>query len=547
MAYSSSCSCELSWLQTAGLLAERLQAWKHAVGYLEEYMTSVEKIHKTQAKEYEKALKAISNPLKEGHHFDQSLGGLAGFFENMRVNTQALITTNLETEKNIKGSVLPVLERLHKEIKHKAKELAHGAQKSAKEVDKARNTTQKYIELLGQQTASFESSGGRMSGHEDPYVVRRGVMHRLHKQVMEENNHHNDLIAVQNNFQAFEVHVIQVIQQAMEAFTQLAGGQGEKVRALHSDMLGAIQRVPPDFEWKQFIHRSGDRLVNPNEAPRAVESITFANMEHPSTRPLIEGSLERKSRNKLSWGYQTSYYVVTASKFLHEFKDSDDARHDPKPELSIYLPEAVIGAPDGEKFNVKGKDKSKTLSSKLTGSSELAFKAHTPADAKKWFEIIKGVAGATGPAEPASPVPASPVAASPVAASPVVGSDKKVAEAKEEEKEEEMVEKKEKKEKKEETAAPAAATTSSSAHRDQEAGVTDGGKTTNPEPMPAADGKDSAHVPPTTTTAPATAAPATTAPATAAPATTAPATTAPATTAHPHTGQKIAEEQTAAT
>lgn len=44
-------------LQTAGLLAERLQAWKHAVGYMEEYMGAVEKIHKEQAKEYEKVLK----------------------------------------------------------------------------------------------------------------------------------------------------------------------------------------------------------------------------------------------------------------------------------------------------------------------------------------------------------------------------------------------------------------------------------------------------------------------------------------------------------
>lgn len=43
--------------QTAGLLAQRLQAWKHAVVYLEEYMGAVEKIHKAQAKDYEKVLK----------------------------------------------------------------------------------------------------------------------------------------------------------------------------------------------------------------------------------------------------------------------------------------------------------------------------------------------------------------------------------------------------------------------------------------------------------------------------------------------------------
>lgn len=325
----------------------------------------------------------------------------------MRSNTQSLINTNLETEKSIKGSVLPILERLHKEIKHKSKELASGAQKGAKEIEKLRNTTQKHIELLGQHTASFDSAGGKLHGHDDPYVIQRGVLHRLSNQVIAENNHHNDLVAVQNNFQAFEAHVIEVIQQAIEAYVQLAGGQAEKTRALYSDMLGTAQCIPRDFEWKNFTGRCADRLANPNEPPRSVEAIQFPNMEHASTKALIEGSLERKSRNKLSWGYATGYYVVTPSKFLHEFKDSDNTRQDPKPELSIYLPDAVIGTPNGEKFNVKGKDKSKTMSSKLSMSSELSFKAHTAADAQNWFHVISSVAGATGPVAEAS-APGSP-------------------------------------------------------------------------------------------------------------------------------------------
>ncbi|KAG5996130.1 hypothetical protein E4U43_002912 [Claviceps pusilla] len=388
---------------TAGLLAERLQAWKHACGYLEEYITAVEKIHGRQAKEYEKVLKTISNPLREGHHFDQSLGGVAGFFENMRSNTQSQINSNIETEKSIKGSVLPILERLHQEIKHKSKELQSGAQNGAKEVEKLRNITQKQIELLGQQTASYESAGGKLNAGDDPYVVHRGVLHRLSNQVLAENNHHNDLIAVQNNFQAFEAHVIEVFQQAFEAFVQLAGGQGQKTSALYQDMLGTIQCVPANFEWQNFTQRSSDRLANPDEPARSVDSIKFPNMDHTAVKPLIEGSLERKSRNKLSWGYSAGYYVVTPSKWLHEFKDSDDIRHNPKPELSMYLPDAVIGAPSGEKFNVKGKDKSGTMSSKLTGSTELAFKAHSAADAQKWFQVIQKVCGATGPVEPTSP------------------------------------------------------------------------------------------------------------------------------------------------
>lgn len=43
-----------------GLLVQRLQAWKHAVGYLEAYVASTERVHKEFAKEYEKVLKVSS-------------------------------------------------------------------------------------------------------------------------------------------------------------------------------------------------------------------------------------------------------------------------------------------------------------------------------------------------------------------------------------------------------------------------------------------------------------------------------------------------------
>ncbi|KAG4415930.1 hypothetical protein IFR04_010948 [Cadophora malorum] len=395
---------------TSELLAERLQAWKHAVGYLEAYVGATEKIQKAHAKEYEKVLKTISDPLKEGHHFDQNLGGIAGLFENMRQNTQGMVNTHIETEKNLKGSVLPILDRLHKEIKNKSKELSGGAGKSAKEVDKARNTTQKHIELLGQHTAGFGSSGGKMTASDDPYILQRGVYHRLGKQVIEENNNKHDLIAVQQNFAQFESHIVEVIQSALMSFNQFVGGQAQKIEQLYGDMLGTAQAVPLNFEWTGFVERNKNILIDPNSPDRTIDGMSFPNQNHHSTQALIEGTLERKSRNKLSMsGYSTGYYVVTPSKYLHEFKDSDNLRKDPVPELSIYLPDAVIGSTNNEKFNIKGKDVSKGIGSKLSGSSEIQFKAHTAADANKWYEAIRSVVGSAPANEAMSPIsPVSP-------------------------------------------------------------------------------------------------------------------------------------------
>lgn len=47
----------LNALQTTTILVERLQAWKHVCGYLENYVTMTHKVQRSQSKEIEKVLK----------------------------------------------------------------------------------------------------------------------------------------------------------------------------------------------------------------------------------------------------------------------------------------------------------------------------------------------------------------------------------------------------------------------------------------------------------------------------------------------------------
>lgn len=387
--------------ETTKLFHERLQAWKHACGYLEDYITATEKMHHSHSKEYEKVLKTVSNPLKEGHHFDQTLGGVAGLFDNIRSNTQGMATSHAETAKTLKGSILPVFERLHTEIKNKTKELTKGAGKGAKAVDKARNVSQKHIELLGQHTAAFDSSSGAIKSHDDPYILQRQVYHRLSKQVLDENNNRDDMLSVQNHFAQFEAHVVQTFQNGLAQFNSIMQNQTEQTRNAYGDMIGVAQRITPDFEWNGFVKRNQHLLIDPSAPKRAVEQIGFANQDHRATQPLIAGSLERKG--KLMKSYTTSFYAVTPSKYLHEFKTDDDFAKEPHPEASLYLPDCMIGAVDGVKFNVKGKSSSKGIMSKMSMEHEYKFKAHTPQDAQRWHDIIASQAGQTTNETPVSP------------------------------------------------------------------------------------------------------------------------------------------------
>ena len=374
------------------LFNERLQAWKHACVYLEDYISATEKLESSSSKEYEKVLKTINRPLKEGHHFEQQNGGVAQLFENIRANTQGISNSHTETAKTLKASVLPIFERLHTEIKNKTKELTKGAGKTSKAVDKARNASQKQIELLGQHTGSYEARGGNVKATEDPYILQRQVYHRLYRQVNEENNNRDDMLAVQDSFGQFEAHVLETFQTGLAQFDQVVANQAEQSRIMYGDMLGVVQRIPNNFEWNGFVHRNNGVLIDPSGPKRSVENIAFANQDHASTQPLIAGSLERKG--KMLKRYDAGFYVVTPSKYMHEFKTDDDFSKDPSPEQSLYLPDCLIGAVDGVKFNIKGKNSSKgALGSKISMSHEFSFKAHTPLDAMKWHDVIARAAG----------------------------------------------------------------------------------------------------------------------------------------------------------
>ncbi|RPA96686.1 hypothetical protein L873DRAFT_1829330 [Choiromyces venosus 120613-1] len=404
----------------AGLLVERLRAWKHAVGYIEAYVSQTEAVHKVMAKEYEKVLKAgKADDVNDDNKTAQEVGGVASFFENVRTNTQGISQSHNETERALKTHVLPILEHLHTEIKERAKHVRSAAEKSSKSVAKARNYTQNHIELLGQHASGFDSmgsgssgaamgglvhihipgthshgNGGKLKPDVDPYILQRGVLHRLHKQVIEENNNRQDLLGVQNQLQQFEAHIVQTIQQALGSFYEHVGAQADKQKALHGDIIAAGQKLPPDFEWAGFKARYADVLIDSSSPARSIESIQFPNQSHQSTKPLIEGTLSRKG--KVMRSYSAAYYVVTPC----------------NPEMSLYLPDCTVGAlskPSDAKFIISGKDAGSSMKA-LSTKHDYAFKAATHEEAAKWHSIISTCAGLTTNESPLQS-PTSPSAA----------------------------------------------------------------------------------------------------------------------------------------
>ncbi|KAI9787424.1 MAG: hypothetical protein M1816_007472 [Peltula sp. TS41687] len=415
--------------QVTKLFLERLEAWRHAAVYLEDYISATEKVHKAHAKEYEKVLKTLSNPLKERQQFDAGLGGVAGMFESIKANTQGIAHIHAETEKVLKDSVLPIISKLQSEIEHKIKDISKGAAKESKHIEKARNESQTYIELLGQHVVNHDVPGRKVDPSTDPYVIQRQLYYRLNKQINEENSNLQELLEVQNTFQRFEAHAVDTMQRVMTAFVRAVGTQAERTSAMYSDMARTSQGIPLDFEWKRFVQRHASVLIDPDSPTRSIEKVHFPHRNHPSTQPLVAGHLARKGR--LIKHYNTNYCVATPTKYMHEFKDNDNLHSDPSPELSLYLPDCSIGQCNGPKFIVKGKDVHKgKVGTALATRHDYEFKASSPEEALRWWKVIREMAEGdeTMPesspmnSEPSSPVDvvkSTPAAAAVVGGAPV--------------------------------------------------------------------------------------------------------------------------------
>src|SRR5271169_1911751 len=100
-------------------------------------------------------------------------------------------------------------------------------------------------------------------------------------------------------------------------------------------------QVPPSREWESFTNREPS-LLKPDHKPRDPAKVTFPFSDHKLTKPIIEATLARKST--MLKRRTTSYYVLSPSGFLLEYKDHDPITN-PEPTLSLKLSDCDLGHP----------------------------------------------------------------------------------------------------------------------------------------------------------------------------------------------------------
>ncbi|KAK9463022.1 uncharacterized protein V1516DRAFT_648218 [Lipomyces oligophaga] len=462
----------LDYVDPTTILLRRLDSWQHVADILEGYAEGHYSLYVNLVSGYEKIAKTVQeaprfNSVELGSEMPltpassaspsspEGATAISNGFSTLRTKQEGMVNAASEVVKSFKSTIIPNIERLQHDIKEHTKGLKTHGVKGAKEVEKARGLTQKSIEALGQNVASFGIFNGKAEPLKDPYVLYRHVLHDLDGQLVKENVQFDSLLSIQKDFSTFETHIVSSLRQTFEQIDQIQTKFWTFQTESYAAVTQSLTTIPDDFEWSSFVNANSHILAKDTTPKRTMDRVKFPNYEHESTKPIIEGIIQRKGTLTLSKNYNSSYYVVTPSKYLHQFASKDWVQH-PEPEFSLYLPDCSLGAAYAQesgknKFKLTGKDSSSTIARKHT----FEFKTSTYEDLQKWWHVIHDVAnsgnqplsksstmssataaGASGaldtveatPATPASPGSPSPSAmtapeiTTPIAEIPVAGS-----------------------------------------------------------------------------------------------------------------------------
>ncbi|BFZ56602.1 hypothetical protein PYCC9005_003649 [Savitreella phatthalungensis] len=379
------------------LLEQRFKAWRSLVSDLESYFKHVEKIHDSNSKDWARVAKTIDVPFqKDQQTFEGS--GVRDIFSQLQGHATKLSNDHQTFGNQVDSTLVKGAKRLDGEIKDFVKRLDKDGVKGSKSVSKLQSDTEKHITLLGTHIAKSSGPASSIKASEDPYITHRGVLHRLHNQVTEENDHTDTLLALQKECADFEAQIVQSIQNLVSQLGSQASAEATNLQNSHNSLSQNTSTVTPTAVWGTFAQKGG--LLDAHAPKRSANSLVFAGKDDKATVPVIEGDLFRKGT--VIKKYNAGYYVLTPSGFLHEFK-SKSHESDPEPEWSIDVSTCALGAhssPQSQKnkFILSGKTKG-LISSK----HDFAFQATSYEELVRWWTAIKKFAASSPNVEETAP------------------------------------------------------------------------------------------------------------------------------------------------
>ncbi|KAJ3285265.1 hypothetical protein HK104_009570 [Borealophlyctis nickersoniae] len=305
----------------------------------------------------------------------------------------------------IETQVIPKLRSLTAEIRKKAVDAEKEFASLDKELARDRDTYAKLTNLLraslGRHQSLLMGDGAQpettvKEALKDPWLACNALKRHISQCIERQESYRAALIEQQTHFAAFENSVLDTLRTTLSAFVDCRASDLVAETACMKLLQARIASLDAKHDWDMFHYHHANRLIERSTPLIGPKDLEVDGTNDPLTWTAKEGKLLRRGGGfRRTWRECT--VVITAAGYFHVLPPVQIAEEDGEkksdlypetPELSLYLPDCVIGPlmmneKEPEEFILQDKAGglfNRPVSHKLKGASL--------DDSAYWWEIL---------------------------------------------------------------------------------------------------------------------------------------------------------------
>ncbi|GJN89312.1 hypothetical protein Rhopal_002292-T1 [Rhodotorula paludigena] len=301
------------------------------------------------------------------------------------------------------NEIVEPLKRIRIAVKSFIADLDKHVNGLAADVVKERELSVIKLKELASAVATSTAAPLTVPATSDPLIVRANAEVQMRQQVAKENELVRLTVLWQDKAKQFEIEILDKVKTCVKLWEEESLKLDLAVSQRVSELGKLVDSVPSSREWDHFA--TLDYLL-PSQTPiRNPNLIDYPERDHPSTKPVKEGMLERKKRFVKNW--KEAYFVLSASGYLHEYTSSTTPLSSPS--ISLFLPNCTVSAlspPDSGTASRFGVSKEKPVSFTIEGRKSSSgsgggtvkmkhreigrnYRARRYAEAQEWWNEIE--------------------------------------------------------------------------------------------------------------------------------------------------------------
>ncbi|OZJ04367.1 hypothetical protein BZG36_03203 [Bifiguratus adelaidae] len=395
-------------IDPVSVLTARLDSWKSLIRVLIEYFEEIDQVEAQTGRNYLKIACIIQTPLAEGNGQFLERGGVQDLYSAFSVGTKNVSKDHVEFAQFIENRILHGLTRMKKDIKDRIRDMTNDESIDTSRLYKEIETSRKRFSDLQRLCTHSQAYLGAVSDKNDPWLMNNVVTAQVEKQIREENRLQAAMLKLQQDVKNFECTIVESLKSILQTFYDWRAKDLYNYKENGAQVFGALQNLQPDTEWRAFITKNHQKLVDERAMFRPIDG-AHPLAAHPMVLTVKAGKLERQGTVLKGWS--DHFYVLTPAGYLHEFRNPEDIAD---PTLSLFIPGSTVTIPPKYQGTTNHFELRANSNGVFGREKSFLFRSVGQQDARGWIAVLTEFSRRqfgpprqvpSGPQTPTTPLP----------------------------------------------------------------------------------------------------------------------------------------------